>query len=317
MPRDELPAYSTLRAFVAAARCESVRAAADELGVTPSAVSHQIRILEDWVGQQLFLRTGRQIQLTARGRTLFRRLDTAFRTIAEAATTARAGARDRSLRISALPLIASSWLIPRLQGFQELCAKEGADVAIEIDTSNALADFETDGVDVAIRSAHRPSPNLISHKLIDLRAVPLCATRVAEEIKRPSDLSRATLIHISARPDGWQNWLAASGNAPVKPRSSLSFDTVPAALEAAAAGRGLVLGLDPIVWDAPIARNLVIPFRTKRVSAGAFFVTYRRRDQSRWIVKSFTAWILQEMQQDKHRLLANSRDIVRKQSRAP
>ena len=109
MPRDDLPpAYSTLRAFVAAARRESVRAAADELGVTPSAVSHQIRILEDWVGRQLFVRAARQIQLTSLGRTLFRRLDAAFCAIAEAAMSARAGARDKSLRISALPLITSN-----------------------------------------------------------------------------------------------------------------------------------------------------------------------------------------------------------------
>src|SRR5215813_6522769 len=124
MPRDKLPAYSTLRAFVAAARRESVRAAADELGVTPSAVSHQIRVLEGWVGQPLFLRAGRQIQLTAQGRKLFRRLNAGFDAIETAAKTARAAARDGSLRISALPLITSSWLVPRLQNFEELCAKE-------------------------------------------------------------------------------------------------------------------------------------------------------------------------------------------------
>ena len=130
MPRDDLPpAYSTLRAFVAAARRESVRAAADELDVTPSAVSHQIRILEDWVGRQLFVRAARQIQLTSLGRTLFRRLDAALCAIAEAAESARAGARDKSLRISALPMITSNWLVPRLQKFEDLCTKEGAEVA--------------------------------------------------------------------------------------------------------------------------------------------------------------------------------------------
>ena len=317
MPRDDLPAYSTLRAFVAAARRESVRAAADELGVTPSAVSHQIRILEDWVGRQLFVRAARQIQLTSLGRTLFRRLDAAFCAIAEAAMSARAGARDKSLRISALPLITSNWLVPRLQKFEDLCTKEGAEVAIEIDTKNALADFETDNVDVAIRSTHhRPSANLVSHKLLDLRVVPLCVARVAEKIERPADLSRVTLIHISARPDMWQKWFAATGMAPVTPRSSISFDTVPSALEAAAAGRGVVLGLDPLVWDAPVAQKLVIPFRAQRVSAGAYFVTYRRRDRSRWAVKRFAEWILGEMQQDKRRLQANSRNASRKQDHA-
>jgi LysR family glycine cleavage system transcriptional activator len=316
MPRDELPAYSTLRAFVAAARRESVRAAADELDVTPSAVSHQIRTLEEWVGQPLFVRTARQIQLTSLGRTLFRRLDAGFCAIAEAAKSARADDRDRSLRISALPLITSSWLVQRLQEFEDLCTKEGAEVAIEIDTRNALADFEIDNVDVAIRNSHRPPANLVSHKLLDLRAVPLCAARVAEKIKGPADLSRATLIHISTRSDLWQKWFEASGMAPVTPKSNISFDTAPSALEAAAAGRGVVLGLDPIVWDAPVARKLVIPFRAQSVSAGAFFVTYRRRDRSRWAVKRFAEWILGEMQRDKRRLLANSRNASPKQGRA-
>ena len=316
MPRDDLPAFATLRAFVAAARRESVRAAADELDVTPSAVSHQIRILEDWVGQLLFVRTARQIQLTSLGRTLFRRLDSGFCAIAEAAKSARAGARDGSLRISALPLITSSWLVPRLQKFEDLCTKEGAEVAIEIDTKNALADFETDNVDVAIRNVHRPSANLVSHKLLDVRVVPLCAARVAEKIECPADLSRVTLIHISARPDSWQKWFAATGMAPVTPKSSISFDTVPSALEAAAAGRGVVLGPEPLVWDAPVAQKLVIPFRAQRVSAGAYFVTYRRRDRSRWAVKRFAEWVLGEMRQDKRRLQTNSRNAIRKRDRA-
>jgi len=311
MPREELPAYSTLRAFVAAARHESVRGAAEELGVTPSAVSHQIRILEDWVGRPLFIRAARQIQLTALGRTLFRRLDAGFGTIIDATRAVRIKARDRSLRISALPLITSTWLIPRLRDFEDLCTKEGKDLAIEIGTSNALADFETDNVDVAIRSVHRPSPNLVSHKLLDLRAVPLCTSRIAKKLTCPTDLSDATLIHISARPEGWQRWFKESGIEPVTAKSNISFDTVPAALEAAAAGRGVVLGLDPLVWDAPAARNLVIPFRAKSVGAGAFFVTYRRSDRSRWAVKRFTEWILSEMQRDKRRLQANSRDASR------
>ncbi|TKW78890.1 MAG: LysR family transcriptional regulator, partial [Bradyrhizobium icense] len=247
MPRDELPAYSTLRAFVAAARHESARMAAEELGVTPSAVSHQIRILEDWVGRPLFVRAARQIQLTAAGRALFRRLDAGFGTIAEATRAARAKARDRSLRISTLPLITSTWLIPRLRDFEDLCAKEGMDLAIEIDTSNALADFDTNTVDVAIRSVYQPSPNLVSHKLLDLRAVPLCTSRIAKKLTCPADLSRATLIHISARPEGWQRWFREIGVEPVTAKSNISFDTVPAALEAAAASRGVVLGLDPLV----------------------------------------------------------------------
>jgi LysR family transcriptional regulator, glycine cleavage system transcriptional activator len=312
MTPDRLPAYSTLRAFVAAGRRESLRDAADELGVTPSAVSHQIRILEDWIGHPLFIRAARRVQLTPLGRSLFRRLDAGFGAISAAALTARGRARDQSLRVSTLPLFTSTWLIPRLQRFEDLCAKDGKKVTIEVDTSNALADFGTDGVDVAIRSVLRPPTHLVAHKLLDLRAVPLCTARLAQNVTCAADLSREALIHISARSNGWTRWFEASGMAPVTPKSNMSFDTVPAALEAAAAGRGVVLGLDPIVWDAPQARNLVVPFRGPAVSAGAFYVTYRRSDRSRWAVKRFAEWILGEMQRDARRLSTNSRNAIRK-----
>src|SRR5262245_50968051 len=120
MTRDRLPAYSTLRAFVAAGRRESLRDAADELGVTPSAISHQIRVLENWIGHPLFIRAARRVQLTPSGRSLFRRLDASFSAISAAALAARARVRDQSLRVSTLPLFTSAWLIPRLQSFEEL-----------------------------------------------------------------------------------------------------------------------------------------------------------------------------------------------------
>lgn len=302
------PAFSTLRAFAAAARHESVRQAADELGVTPSAVSHQIRILEDWIGAALFVRAPRQVRLTPLGRTLSRRVNAGFDAIARAVARARAGTRDASLRVSALPLFTSVWLIPRLERFHGVCEKAGVEIAIDIDTTSSLADFDGGGVDVAVRNVQRPAANLISRKLLDLNAVPLCAASVAQRLAGPDDLAAATLIHISARPEGWPRWLEACGLSHIRARRNLSFDTVPAALDAAAAGRGVILGLDPLVWDAPAAARLVIPFRTKRVSAGAYFVVYRTGDRSRRAVTLFANWLLGEMRADNRRLSINSRN---------
>ena len=203
------PAFSTLRAFAAAARHESVRQAADELGVTPSAVSHQIRILEDWIGAALFVRGPRQVRLTPLGRTLSRRVNAGFDAIARAVARARAGTRDASLRVSALPLFTSVWLIPRLERFHGVCEKAGVEISIDIDTTSSLADFDGGGVDVAVRNVQRPAANLISRKLLDLNAVPLCAASVAQRLAGPDDLAAATLIHISARPEGWPRWLEA------------------------------------------------------------------------------------------------------------
>lgn len=297
------PPLKTLQAFAAAARQQSFLAAAGELGVTPSAISHQVRILEDWVGAPLFVRSVRQVRLTPLGARLSKRLDKGFETINTALEDANTTAKDSVLRVSALPLFTSVWLIPRLERFEARAGK----LAIEIDTSNTLADLDGGTIDVAIRNVRRPQAHLVSRKLLDLRAVPLCAPTVAETIRRAEDLAHATLIHLSAGSRGWKQWLAAVGCEHIKPKSNLTFDTIPAALDAAANGRGVLLGLDPIIWDAPAARGLVIPFQAPVQSADAYFVVHRRADQSRHAVRAFSDWLIEEMRADFRRLKLASR----------
>ncbi len=308
MSRSDQPAFSTLRAFTAAARHESIRDAAAELGVTASAVSHQVRALEDWIGAAVFTRATRQVRLTPLGKTLFRDLSRGFATIEKATAGARDKAVDSVLRVSALPLFTSVWLIPRLERFEALCARARTPISIEIDTSNALADFSDNKVDVAIRNVHRPSATLVSRKLLDLNAVPLCTRAVAKKIANLDDLARATLIHASARPDGWRRWFESYGRTDLRTRTGLSFDTIPAALDAAAAGRGVMLGIDPLVWDAPASAKLVIPFDGKRISAGAYFVMYRRSDRTRRAVRMFADWLVREIGADARRLSKLSRN---------
>lgn len=307
MIRRERPALTTLHAFVIAARHESIRRAADELGITASAVSHQIRKLEDWIGAAVFVRAPRQIRLTPLGKRLYRRMRGGFDAIETAIVSARESTVDSVLRVSALPLFTNSWLIPRLEHFEAVCAKARLKISIEIDTNNALTDFATSRVDVAIRNLMRPDANLASRKLIDLGAIPLCTARVARNLKRPEDLTGVTLIHISARPNSWQRWMKASGLEPIEPRANLSFDTIPAALEAALAGRGVMLGLDPFIWDVPAARRLVIPFNVRRVSAGSYYIVYRRSDRMRRAIKMFADWLADEVRTDARRLAMLSR----------
>ena len=297
------PPLTTLRAFIVAARHQSFLEAAGELGVTPSAISHQVRILEEWVGASLFARSARQVRLTPLGSSLFKRLDKGFATIEAALDDANTTAKDLVLRVSALPLFTSIWLIPRLARFE---ARAGT-LAIEIDTSSALADMDASGIDVAIRNVPRPQSHLVSRKLLDLRAVPMCTSAVAQIVRRPEDLAQTTLIHLSAGTRGWKRWLAAVGCDHVKPKSNLTFDTIPAALEAAANGRGVMLGLDPIIWDASASRGLVIPFRTNVQSADAYFIVYRRADQARYAVRVFSDWLVEEMRADSRRLKLASR----------
>lgn len=297
MSRPALPPLAALRAFEAAARLGSFRDAATELGVTPSAVSHQVRALETWLGAAVFARSVRAVELTPMGEAFAAETQAAFARLAEAAGRARAAAQDTRLRISALPLFTAAWLTPRLARFQ---AKR-PDLTLEIDTSNRLADFARDDVDVAIRNLYAPTPGLVARKLFDLTASPLCAPELGATLRAPADLARTTLIHISARRAGWAEWLAHAGVAGLKPRGNLSFDTIPPALEAAAQGRGVVLGLSPIVWHAPVARGLVQPFATPPISAGTYFLVHRREDTARAAVRAFTDWVCAEARADRRR----------------
>ncbi len=298
------PPHAALRAFSAAAARESFRDAASDLGVTPSAVSHQVRALEEWVGAPLFERSVRSVRLTPLGRALHTRLAAAFGEVDSALRAARQDARDTVLRVSALSLFTNAWMAPRLAGF----SARHPDLSLVIDTDNRVLDFARDPVDVAIRNAPAPAgEGLLARKLIDLHAVPICTPALAAKLRVPADLSKMVLIEISARRGGWSTWLKAAGLEGLRPRARLSFDTITVALEAAARGQGVMLGLEPFVWDAPAAAGLVAPFTAPRLSAGAFFVVHRRADRARPAVAAFVDWLASEMKADNARLQRQAR----------
>lgn len=286
----DLPPLTALRAFHAAGRHGSFQEAARALHVTPSAVSHQIRGLEDWFGVTLFTRGARRIELTAAGKTLLRETERAFGRIATTAQRLRATG-GRKLKVSALPLITSAWLIPRLAQFEA----RYPDILLDIETTNRITDLERDGVDVAIRNLRAPTPGLVARKLLDVRGIPVCARELLASLRTPRDLAAQTFIHITARPDAWAEWLKSADVGFLKGKRDLSFDTVPAALDAAARGRGVVLGMHPLVWEAPVAKDLVVPFAPKVDSQSSYYVVHRRADGARPEVKAFVDWLVKEM----------------------
>jgi LysR family glycine cleavage system transcriptional activator len=298
MTRSRLPPLASLRAFEAAARFGSFREAAREQGVTPSAISHQVRQLEADLGVVLFQRAVRAVRLTAAGEALARDASDAFDRLGASVSRLRAQEGGARLRISALPLITDAWLTPRLEDFQ----KRYPDLSLEIETSNRVADLYTEDVDLAIRNIYAPDPGLKCYKLIDLHALPVCAPEIAARLNAPADLAKETLIHISSRKAGWPDWLASAGVPGMKPRSHLAFDSVPSALEAAAQGRGITLGVLPLLWEAPTARGLVLPFSGPRLSAGTYYLVHRKEDAARPAVAAFAQWMTAAMRGDKRRL---------------
>jgi LysR family glycine cleavage system transcriptional activator len=296
--RSLLP-MTALRAFQAAGTAGSFQDAARELSVTPSAISHQIRVLEHWLGKPLFTRVARQVQLTSEGRTLLRVVGHAFGRIRAAADRIRASdAGMTTIRISALPLFTSVWLIPRIERFE----RENADVAFEIDTSNRLVDLAHERVDLAIRNLRRAPVGLGCRKLIDVRPAPLCTAELRDRLCDPADLKDQTLIHVSARPDSWPQWLNEVGCPGLQAKRNLTFDSLPVALEAASRGRGIALGFDPIVWDAPAAAALVRAFPHQVAAGSSYYLVYRKADLARPKLRACVDWLVAEMGAYKHGL---------------
>lgn len=294
MSRNELPPLTALRAFAAAGETLSFQEAARRLAVTPSAVSHQIRMLEEWLETPLFTRMARRIAFTPAGKRFHRDVAKALDGVAVAALRLRVGGKRTTLRISALPLITNVWLIPRLAAFE---AKH-PEITLSITTENRVADLEKEGVDIGIRNLTAPTPGLVARKLLDIKLIALCSRKLtvgANALREPKDLAQHTLINVSARPGAWARWLEIVGLRGLKPKRELTFDTVPAALEAAARGHGVTLGMSPLVWESPSVSTLVAPFAAKVEADSAYYLVHRKPDRSRPEIRAFVDWIGAEM----------------------
>lgn len=287
-----LPPLTALQAFHAAGLAGSFQVAARKLAVTPSAISHQVRALEHWLGRPLFVRAPRHVRLNRDGQAFLRVIGRSFDEIREAADRIRANeSKVATVRISALPLFTSAWLIPRLEAFE----RDHPDISLEIDTTSRMVDFSRERVDLAIRNVDQPAGGLEYRKLLDVRPVPICTAPLSRNLSTPADLALQTLIHISTRPGSWPRWLAAVGFPGLQPKQNLTFDSVPAALEAAALGRGIAMGMDPIVWDASIAHRLVRPFSYRVDGAASYYLVFRKPDLARPNVRACVDWFLAEM----------------------
>lgn len=304
----EVPPLSALRAFAAAGRLQSFRDAAASLGVTPSAVSHRVKALEAWIGAPLFERSVRQVRLTSRGAALSRALDEAFGAIDAALDHARRTGERRSLRIATLPLFATIWLGSRLERFEA----SHPDLSLAVHTDPRVYDLVAGEADVGIRSVGAPTAGLHARKLLDLRATPLCAPEIAAGLAAPADLAHATLIGLGVGRAGWPEWLASVGCAGLRPRREVTVDTLPEAIDAAARGRGVVLGLLPVVWEVPSAATLVAPFDVPPREVGAYYVEVRKEDRRDPVVRSFVDWLVEELRTDTRRLVRVERERLRR-----
>lgn len=284
-----------LRAFEAAGRLESFRAAAAELGLTPSAVSHAIRKLEDQLGVRLFQRQVRSIELTTEGQTLMRYVGEAFDVLRlgmEAVST-RA---PRLLRLHVAPSFATQWLAPRLQRF--LTANENVEVRIAASTDYARFSEDAFDADIvyAAASTARGTPGLVRISLGEETVLPLCAPALASRIRSPADLLRETLIHSDNKMLRWPDWFAANRLSTPAPHG-LRFDRSFLALSMAADGLGIALESTRLAEREIASGRLVAPLAGQCVDLHytAHFLVYPRSHQANPLITRFSAWLLQEL----------------------
>jgi LysR family transcriptional regulator, glycine cleavage system transcriptional activator len=295
------PALNALRAFEAAARHLSLTKAALELNVTPSALSHQIRGLEDHLGVKLFDRGVRSIALTAAGKALHPGLQAAFLHIRDALASLNRLGDTRVLVISTPPGFTSKWLAPRLYRFS--IAYPEIDVRVSSSLNNA--DFTTDGVDAAVRNLPvdaAPDEALDVEKLIDLSLVPACSPALVEKhgpFTSPDMLKRVPLIHDEslasrAAVPTWADWFAAAGVRDADVSRGLRFSSADHALDATVEGAGVLLAFDALAYDDLRTGHLVMPFALTLASGRCYsFICPKKRRESP-NVRAFRAWLKEE-----------------------
>ena len=292
-----LPSLNGLRAFEAAARHLSFTHAAAELNVTQTAISHQIRRLEEELGLRLFIRQNRALALTPQARDYLPGVRAAFNDLKLATDRLLRRDDDQVLTVSTLASLAAKWLLPRLSAFQE--THPGIDVRIT--TSTTLVDFGRGDVDAAIRYGRGHWLGVRSDWLMADELFPVCSPALLtgdKPLRCPQDLANFTLLHSSAGyDDDWRLWLTAAGlPANISKQPGLSFDLIFMTVQAAIDGIGVALVRTSYV-EADIAKGrLLVPFKiTLPADAGFYLVSPEARTDPPKLA-AFRQWLKASVQ---------------------
>jgi LysR family glycine cleavage system transcriptional activator len=286
-----LPSLSGLRAFEAAARHLSFKAAAHELAVTPTAISHRIRRLEEELNCELFHRRPRAVSLSPAGAVLLPDVREAFQRLQRAAAKLHEAEGRGVLTVSTVASFAVKWLVPRLGDFQ----RAHPDIDVRLSTNLGLSNFREDGVDLAVRYGLGYWPGLRADLLLHEESFPVAAPSLlagGRPLNDPADLRRHTLLHVSIYPDDWHRWLSMAGYADVEPAGNLTFDESATAMQAAIDGLGVGLGRHAFTDRDLAAGRLVDPFGMPLPQETAFYVVSPLATQEQPKVEAFRGWIL-------------------------
>jgi DNA-binding transcriptional LysR family regulator len=292
-----LPQLGFIQGFEAAARHLSFTKAAEELFITQSAVSRQVKALEDHLGVTLFERRQRALALTESGHALYRVATDVLERLQAATDQLRASGRSRQLSVTTTTGFASLWLIPRLQRFTSL----HPDVDVRISATTTVINLERSLLDLAIRYCRPEDVPERAVRLFGEEVVVVCSRSLLRDrsrpLKWPQDLKHHVLLHFDyagAQFLDWGTWLTSLGIGELKPAGALHFSQYEQMIQAAIGGQGAALGRQPLVNDLIQSGALVTPFRKALVGSRAYFIIESEHGAAKPHVRQFAAWLMEE-----------------------
>jgi LysR family glycine cleavage system transcriptional activator len=288
----KLPPLNALKAFEAAARCGSFTAAGQELSVTHGAVSRQVALLESWLGAAVFERVHSRLVLTDGGRVFFGEVSAALDRLALAAIQISHTTDMSQLIVSAPPTFTLRWLIPRLSSFQ----RRHLGINVCLTTSLEPIDFSKEMYHIAIRGACQAFEGVVSRPFMTEKIVPICHPDLLDKqaLTQVADLARHTLVSYTTEPYSWQDWFRALKSDEVKPVSTVNFEQMYFALQAAKEGLGIALIPYFLVADDIAAGRLCAPFGHLGELTRRYWVNLNADVRSSPAQEVFCKWMEQE-----------------------
>jgi LysR family transcriptional regulator, glycine cleavage system transcriptional activator len=294
----DLPPLSALRAFEAAARHLSFRVAAEELGLTQSAISHQVAALEQHFGAKLFERAGRRITLSEPGRLLFPLVRDGFDRLIQGAELLRRARLTDDLRVQVYVTVAVRWLIPRLHRFQSA----NPNVVVRVNTSVLDWEFDPDIADLGLICTASPDRRALHYdRLFEALLFPVCTPAVAQSglgLRQPVDLVNHALLQVYTTANDWQLWLDAAGVSNLKGRAAPQFDSYLLAIEAALDGQGVALAPHFMVAEDLKLGRLVRPFQVEVRQPARWYLVCPSERRTERAIEAFRAWLKNEVASD-------------------
>ncbi len=284
-----LPSFKALRAFEATVRLESLSAAAEELNVTPGAISRQITSLEEWVGHPLMRRSRQGVLVNARGKALSKELGEGFLSIHKALRKASNPGTQRPIVLSVYPTFAIQWLMPRLADFY--AAEPQLDLRIQ--TSLKPPNFDRDDIDVAVMIAEASSSGNFSIPLFDRVFTPVCSPSLISRFEgQPPEaaLKAEQLLLSDLQMDHWTKWLDMAGLSNVLLERSIRFENSSLAWQAAREGVGFAMGQEILLKQDLDDGRLVMPFETRFKDARQYRLSCRMREAEVPAINAVFKW---------------------------